>query len=141
MTFIAIFAISGLSVLTLLAAKSLERKRKKQLFVLSLISKGDMHIREFYHITLRAYSEGKEKTRFFLTKQLPMHSKNLVNKSVVFVNEKRAEYMNRMRDSRLIKKPKGISEFFKNMSEVEKGGGEINDVFEAGSQEEKKELK
>ena len=140
MTLIAIFAISGLSVLTLLVAKSIERKRKKPLFILSLISKGDIRIREIYHKTLSAYSEGKERAAFFSTKQLPMHSKNLVNKVVVFVKEKRAEYINRMRDSRLIKKPDGISEFFKNMSEVEKGG-EINDVFETGSQDEKKELK
>lgn len=141
MTLTAIFAISGLSVLTLLAAKSIERRRKKPLFILSAISRGDMRIRELYHRVVRTYSEGKERMLFLLTKQFPMHSKNLLNKSAIFVKEKRAEYMDRMRDSRLLKKPEGISEFFKNMSEVEKGGGEINDVFETSSQDEKKEVK
>lgn len=140
MTLIAIFAISGLSLATLLVAKSLERRRKRPLFILSLISKGDMRTRELYHKLVHAYYDGKEKAGFLITKQLPMRLKNFANKSATFIETKRAEYLNRMRDSRLIKKQEGISEFFKNMSEVEKGGGEINDVFES-SQEEQKEVK
>ncbi len=141
MTLIAIFAISGLSILVLLTAKSIEKRRKKSLFILSAISKGDIRVRELWHKALDTYSSGKERALFLLTKQVPMRSKNFINKSVAFINERRAEYMGRMRDSRLIKKPDGISEFFKSMSEVEKGGGEINDYLEDSSQEDKKELK
>jgi len=51
-----------------------------------------------------------------------------------FLKERREQYVNIMRDSRLLKKSDGISEFFKNMSDVEKGNGEIHDTFESGSQ-------
>ncbi|PIP61822.1 hypothetical protein COW99_01980, partial [Candidatus Roizmanbacteria bacterium CG22_combo_CG10-13_8_21_14_all_38_20] len=34
-----------------------------------------------------------------------------------------------MRDAKLLKKSDGISEFFKNISDIEKGQGEINEAF------------
>ena len=66
-----------------------------------------------------------------------MHSKNSSNKLLSYLAEKKEKYINNMRDSRLLKKSDGISEFFKNMSSIEKGNGEIHDTYEDGSQEEK----
>lgn len=141
MTLIAIFTVSGLAILTLLSAKSLERKRRRPFFILSAISKGDIRVRELYHKMVHMYSDGKEKTLFFIQKQIPIRSKNFLNKFITFIKEKREYYVGNMRDARLLKKPEGISEFFKNMSDIEKGNGEINDVYVDGSQDEKKELK
>ncbi|MEX2013579.1 MAG: hypothetical protein WD897_01545 [Parcubacteria group bacterium] len=141
MTSIAIFIISGLAIVLFVAAKKWENKRKELSFVLNVISKGDKHTREFYQRAVRFYSEGKEKISFFFKKQIPIHSKNSLNKAVAFLKAKREQYIVSMRDSRLLKKPDGISEFFKNMSDVEKGNGEIHDVYEDGSQDKKKKVK
>ena len=138
MTSIAIFIISGLAIVLFVTAKKWEDKRKELSFVLNVISKGDKHTREFYHRAVRFYSEGKEKIFFFFKKQIPIHSKNSLNKALAFLKAKREQYAVSMRDSRLLKKPDGISEFFKNMSNVEKGNGEIHSVYEDGSQDKKK---
>lgn len=140
MTSIAIFILSGTIIVLLPVAKRLEEKRKKPFFVLDAISRGDIHIRELYHKTIRLYSEWKEKVLFFLKKQMPMHSRNFLNKLLFFLKEKKGQYINNMRDSRLLKKPDGISEFFKSISDVEKGNGEINDVYKDDFQDDKKEL-
>jgi len=134
MIIISIFTISGLSIVTLVVAKMLEEKHKKSFFISKAISKGDTHIREFHHRAVRLYSEGKEKMMFIYNRQIPIHSKNSLNKMTSFLKERREQYVNNMRDSRLLKKSDGISEFFKNMSDVEKGNGEIHDTFESGSQ-------
>ena len=141
MTTIAIFTFSGLAILTLTVAKKLEEKRKKQFFILKAISKGDIHIRELYHKAVHFYSEGKEQVSFFFKRQIPIHSRNFLNKSISFLKEKRGQYIGNMRNSRLLKKSDGISEFFKNMSNVEKGNGEINDVFEDSSQNTEEKVK
>lgn len=138
---ISIFTISGLSIIMLLTAKKLEEKRQKPFFISNAISRGDIYIREFYHRAVRFYSEGKEKASFFFKRQIPIHSKNSLNKLLSLLREKRGQYIGNMRDSRLLKKSDGISEFFKNMSNVEKGNGEINDVYEDNSQGDKKGLK
>ncbi len=137
---ITVFGISGLVIVILMTAKRLEEKRRKSFFILNMISKGDIHTRELYHKAVRLYSEGKEKTSFLLKRRVPIHAKNSMNKLLSFLKEKREQYVSNMRDSRLLKKPDGISEFFKNMSNIEKGNGEINDIFGNGSQEDKKEL-
>ena len=111
------------------------------IFILRAISKGDAHIRDFHHKTALFYLDGKEKTSFILNRQIPIHSKNLSNKLVSFLKEKRERYTNNMRDSRLLRKSDGMSEFFKNMSDLEKGNGEINDVYENGSQNVEEEVK
>ncbi len=141
MTLIAIFTVSGLAILTLVSAKSLERKRRKPFLILTLISRGDIHVRALYHKAVHLYSDSKEKTWFLLKKQVPKHSRNSLNKLLSFIREKREQYVGKMRDSRLLKKPDGMSEFFKSMSDVEKGNGEINDVYVDSSQDGKKELK
>ena len=131
---IALFALSGLIILFLPITKALELKQKKTFFIFNLISKGDIYAREFYHQGVHFYSEGKEQILFFFQRQVPIHAKNSLNKLSAFVSEKREQYFINMRNSRLLKKPDGISEFFKNMSEIEKGNGEINDVYEDQSQ-------
>ncbi|MDP2642020.1 MAG: hypothetical protein Q8P21_01880 [bacterium] len=151
MTSVAIFTISGLAIVMLIAAKKLEEKQKRPLFISNMISKGDIRIRDFYHRAIHLYSEGKEKVLFFFKKQISMHSRNSLNKLVSFLKERRRHYISNIRNSRLLKKPDGMSEFFKNMSDIEKGNGEINDVYEdtspndrsvgRGSQDDKKEVR
>ncbi|MDO8569747.1 MAG: hypothetical protein Q7R89_03180 [bacterium] len=133
MTSIAIFSISGLAIILLVATKRLELKRKQDFFVLGVISKGNIHIRKFYHRVVHFYSEGKEQTLFIFKKQIPKHFKNSLNKLLTLLKKKREQYVVSMRGSRLLKKSDGISEFFKNMSDVEKGNGEIHDVYEDAS--------
>ena len=140
MTSIVIFAISGLAIVSLVTTKSLSERRKRPFFILNLISKGDLSIREFYHRTVRFYFEGKKWSAFFIKRQVPIHSKNSFNKFVIFLKDKKTQYLGDMRDSRLLKKSDGISEFFKNMSSIEKGNGVIHDDLETGSQEAEKEL-
>ena len=138
MTFIAIFSLSGLAIVLLLITKKREEKYKKDFLILTLISKGNIHIRQIYHRVVRLYSEGKEQISFLIHKQLPIYYKKSLNRSVIFLKKKREQYVVSMRDSRLLKKPDGISEFFKNMSNIEKGNGEIHDVYEDSSQDNKK---
>ncbi len=139
---IIIFNISGLAILILIVAKKIEEKRKKPIFISNLISRGDIHIRRLYHVVVHLYSEGKEKVLFFLKKQIRMHSKNSLNKTISFLEERRGRYINNMRDSRLLRrKTDGISEFFKNISNVEKGNGVIHDGLEDGSQSAEESVK
>jgi len=140
MTSIVIFTISGMIVFLLPLAKRLESKQGKSFLIFRLISKGDFYVREIYHWMMHLYFEGKERSSFLIKRQIPLHSKNFSNKLTVYLREKRIQYFNNMRDSRLLKKSDGISEFFKNMSNLEKGNGEINDVYYDGSQNSKKEL-
>ena len=122
-----IFIISGFSIILLIVSKKLEEKRQRPLFILKAISKSDIYMRDFYRQALHWYSDSKEKLVFLINKRVPMHSRNLLNKQISLLKEKRDRYIGNMRDSRLLKKSDGISEFFKNMSSVEKGNGEIND--------------
>ena len=125
-----LFAFSGAVLVTLTLAKRIEEKRKKSFFILRAISRGDERMRELHHQSVRFYSLGKEKTAFFVKKQLPMRSRNSLNKSLTTLREQAERFENLIRDSKLLRKSDGISEFFKNMSTVEKGNGEINDVYE-----------
>ena len=79
-------------------------------------------------------SETKEKIHLIINKKIKLHSKNTFNKLVAYLGEKREQYETNMRNSRLLKKSDGISEFFKSMSEVEKGNGTIEETFEDSSQ-------
>lgn len=127
MLLIYLFILSGLVLAMLLVAKRVEEKKRKTVFVLKLISKGDERVRELHHEAVHFYSLGKEKAQFFIQKQLPRYSKSSLNKVLARVEENLEKYLLSLRDSRLLKKSDGISEFFKTMSEVEKGGGEINE--------------
>lgn len=138
---ISIFVISGLFIIALIATKKWEERRDGSFFILRAISRGDTHIRELHHSTAHLYANGKEKLIFFCNRQIPIHSKNLFNKLNSFLGEKRDQFANNMRDSRLLKKSDGISEFFKNISDVEKGNGQIHDIYEEGSQIAEEEVK
>ena len=130
MALIIIFNISGLALILLLINKKLEERYKKTLFISKLISKGDTHARRLYHLAVHSYSEGKERILFFINKQIPLHSRNSLNKTFSFLEDRRKQYLDNLRDSKLLKKSDGISEFFKNMSDLEKGNGEIHDDFD-----------
>jgi len=126
-----VFLLSGLALVVLVGAKYLEERRGERILVLNLISKGDLHVRNLSHRAAHEYTELREKAEFFVKKQLPMYSKSLLNKSQTLVQEKSAKYLELIRDSKLLKKSDGISEFFKNVSKVERGNGEIDGYSEA----------
>ena len=115
-----IFYISGACIALLILAKVLESKRRKSFFFLRLISKGDERFRDISVQATHAYSEYKEKGEFFLSKQLPLHTKNFVNKSETLAKEKFEKYLGDIRNSRFLQpKNEGISDFFKNMKVLE----------------------
>jgi hypothetical protein len=120
-----VFIVSGACILLLLLAKMWEMKHKKPFFLLGFISNGDHHIRNWSQVSVHAYSELKEDASFFVKKQIPLHSKNILNKTEVLIKEKTEKLMGDMRNARLLKsKNEGISEFFKNVSEMEKENAE-----------------
>jgi hypothetical protein len=99
-----------------------ELKHKRSIFPLSFISKSDHRIKEITHLATGRYSEFKEKGEFMLKKQLPLHSKNLLNKTKTLINEKVEKHLGDIRNTRLLgNKKDGISEFFKNLSDKENG--------------------
>lgn len=124
-----LFTLSGVAIVTLTIAKRIEEKRKKDFFILNAISRGDIHLRKLHHKILNYYSEGKEKLFFLAKKQVPMRAKSLLNRSVTLLKETAEKHIGNARNSRLLKKSDGISEFFKNISSVEKGIGEINESY------------
>lgn len=114
-------------VILLISAKVWEEKNRKSFFLLRAISKGDEHIRDLSIKSAHQYADLKEKSKFVVGKQLPLHSKNFLNKSAIFLQEKSTKYFGDIRNSRLLGgKNEGISEFLKDISQMEKGG-EIND--------------
>ncbi|MCR4279609.1 MAG: hypothetical protein NUV78_02630 [Candidatus Zambryskibacteria bacterium] len=134
MVLIYLFILSGIVLMTMAVAKRLEEKRRTKVFLFKLISRGDSLAREFHHEAVNFYSASKEKTDFFIKKQLPMHSKSSLNKIISKVEEKMERHIDNLRDSRLLKKSDGISEFFKNISTVEKGVGELRgDIYNGES--------
>ncbi|MBI2086611.1 MAG: hypothetical protein HYT69_00315 [Candidatus Zambryskibacteria bacterium] len=130
-----LFTFSGLVLATLFVSKRLEERKKTSVFFLKLISRGDERIRNYHHKVLRLYSEGKELTAFWIKKQLPMRAKNFWNKFIAYIKEISEKYAGNMRNARLLKKSEGISEFFKNISDIEKGNGELHDVYEERAEE------
>jgi hypothetical protein len=125
-TFI-LFAASGVAIITITAAKRVEERKRTTVFILRLISLGDARMRTLHHEALRHYSYSKEKGGFWVKKQLPLKLKSFWNRFQAYVEEKATGYLGDMRGSRLLKRSDGISEFFKSISEVEKGAGEINE--------------
>lgn len=56
-----------------------------------------------------------------MKKQLPLHTRNFMNKSEAVIKEKSQKYLGDIRNTKLLRpKNEGISEFFKTMSEMEK---------------------
>ncbi len=130
MTLTIIFALSGIGLIILILVKMKTLQTKKPDLLLGLISLGDHRVRNVYQKTTHHYSEVKEKGIVLVTKQLPMHSKNILNKAEILVKEKSEKYLGNIRNSRLLNnKKKGLSEFFKNLSDKENGdsqnGGDL----------------
>ena len=116
-----------------------ENKRRRPFVLFQLISKGDENFRGLSHNATNLYSEWREKGEFFVKKQIPLHTKNLINKTEDFAKEKAERYLGNIRNTRLLKdKNAGISEFFKNLDIMEKENAEaeesLNPTPEAGSQ-------
>lgn len=132
----SLFILSGAALITLALAKRYEEKKRKSIFILKAISKGDERARDSLVRLLHFYSIGKEKAEIFIKKQLPLRTKNWRYKSISYLKENAAKYLGDMRNSKLIKRSDGISEFFKNISEIEKGNGEINEVYTEPTVEE-----
>lgn len=125
----ALFAFSGVAIIALTLSKRFEERQreKKGVFILKLISRTDEHVRHFHHEALLYYTHGKDKFAFWFKKQMPLKAKSLANKSVSYLQEKTVKHLGNIRNSRHIKKSDGISEFFKNISDIEKGNGELHD--------------
>lgn len=131
-----LFTVSGVGIVAITLAKRRESRKKTSAFILRLISLGDERLRSLHHASLRQYSHGKEKFGFWFKKQLPLKAKSLWNRLLAYIRGKGTQYLGDMRGSRLLKRSDGISEFFKNISEIEKGGGEINDTFHSIAEED-----
>ena len=128
---ITLFAFSGAVLVILTTAKIVEGKRRKTFFVLKAISRGDKRLRELKEKALHSYSQSKERTAISLKKQLPLRVRSMWNKTLIWSKDSAQKLIGDLRDSRLLKKrTDGMSEFFKNISDLEKGNGEINDVYE-----------
>jgi len=117
----SIFILSGTGIVALLAAKKFKTN-----FFLKIISRWDDHARAVRHEILHFYAEGKHKLSFILRKQAPLKIKWYLNRCLSFVKERSEKYLD-SRNSRELKRPENISEFFKNIAEIEKGNGKIYD--------------
>lgn len=117
---IIIFYFSGAVIVLLLLAKVLESKREKPFLFLSVISKGDIHFRKLSHNVTNNYYELKEKTIFFIEKQLPLRYKSFINKIKAFINKYTEKYLGDFRNTHYINsKNESISEFFKSISHLD----------------------
>ncbi len=124
-----LFGISGVAIATLTVAKRIELRKRRTLPLLKAVSRSDEHLRSFYHSILKWYSGGKHKLIFLIKKQLPLRIKNQVNRVLCYLRDLGGKYFGNIRNSRAIRREGDISEFFKNIKEVEKGSGEIHDTL------------
>ena len=127
----SLFVLSGAIIATLAVSKRIEEKKKRTPIVLRAVSKGDERVREMHHELLHQYSRVKDKSAFWVKKQLPLKMKSTLNKLRAYVRERSEAYLGDVRGTRLLNRPDGISEFFKSISELEKGTGEINETLPA----------
>lgn len=137
MFFNIIFILSGLVMVSLVIAKILEEKSKGKPALLRLVSLGDERVRkvtvEFAHL----YADWREKINIYLTNQLPLRTKNLLNKVTTVVKEKFVEHVGDIRGSKFLKKSDGISEYFKNISEKESEGRIDDEIGNSGEGSQK----
>jgi hypothetical protein len=135
------FAVSGTAILVFLLTKVIEKRSEKTFFLSRWISNGDTHMRNLSHRFTHFYSEFKERSQFLFQKQIPMHTKKTWNKISTKIEETVSENLVKMRGIKSMgSNQQDISEFFKSISDSEKTNGEINHIFEEGSQIEEKEL-
>jgi hypothetical protein len=127
-----IFVISGAMLMVLTLAKLWEIRRRKQVLVLALISRGDERVRHLSHDITQTYSVWRSKAEFFLNKQLPLHTKNFIQKTNAAVKENVTKYTGDIRGSRFLRKSEGLSEFFQNLAEKEEG--RIDETLDTASE-------
>ncbi|MHB1330535.1 MAG: hypothetical protein ACYCY6_01020 [Minisyncoccota bacterium] len=116
------FITSGIIIAALIMAKMIEDKIKRKPLLLRLVSLGDERVRVFTHELAHKYSDMREKVHFAIHKQIPLHSKNLLNKTKTALGEKFVEYIGDVRGSKFLSKSDGISEFLRSISEKENDG-------------------
>ena len=136
MTLNIIFLISGLVITALIGTKIIEGRRKSKPLFLRMVSLGDERVRVASHKFAHKYSETKEKLNFFFVKQLPLHTKNSINKISTLIKEKTEKHIGNIRGSKFLKKSDGISEYFKSISEKENGGRIDHDIENTKSTED-----
>ncbi len=123
------FVISGLIIVALVGAKMIEDSKKRKPLFLKLVSLGDERVRNATLDFAHKYSEWKERGHIYLTNQLPLRSKNLLNKVTALLKERLQRHVGDIRGSKFLKKKDGLSEYFKNISEKQ-GEGRIDEVLE-----------
>lgn len=129
-----VFILAGVALIAMTVAKRFEMRdsESRKILILRLISKGDERVRNLYHEGLRFYSDGKLKAVFFMKKQLPARAKIYATKNLSWIRARFEARFGDMRNSRLIKREEGgVSEFFKNISEIEKKTGELHEEIYA----------
>lgn len=134
MSLAILFYLSGVIIALLLFAKKVEVERKRTFILLRAISRGDERVRELSHRSTHLYSEGKEKLIFFLTKQLPLKTKSILNRAGAQASVLSGIYMEKIRGiKRLRSTDQGISEFFRSLADKE-AVQESGEGIEKGSQ-------
>lgn len=125
-----LFAFSGTVIVILTLAKYVEVRNKKTFFVLKAISRGDERLRKAHESAFNRYLDNKDKAALFIKKQLPLKARSVWNRSLVWGKESAQKLIGDLRDSRLLgKRSEGLSEFFKNISDIEKGNGTIEEPY------------
>lgn len=116
------FAVSGILIAIVLAAKVIEIKTNRKTLVLRLISLGDERMRELSHRVADEYSHYKGRMDVALRHQLPLRARNFYYKTLSAVKEETQKRLGDIRGSKFLKKSDGISEFLKNLEEKDEEG-------------------
>jgi len=136
------FIVSGVIIVILIVAKVYEEKTRKSFFLLNLISKGDARFRDFSQNSAHLYADIKERATFFIKRQVPLHTRNMTNKTVALIQEKGKKYATDIKEGKIFgKKNGGISEFLKDISEMEKDNEILAQSEEEGSQNDESQVK
>jgi hypothetical protein len=117
-----IFVISLLGIAVLIFSKMIEEKSKSKPLFLRLVSLGDERVRNATVGFAHMYSDWRERGHLYLTNQLPLQTKNLMNKASLMIKEKLEKHVGDIRGSKFLKKSDGLSEYLKSISEKENEG-------------------
>lgn len=125
------FALSGLGIAALFAAKRVELRYGRTFLLIRMISRGDERVREWGHGLTALYAREKERAVFLFQKQLPLKARSHWNKLSALARKLGEEYLERIRDAKMLHgKRSGMSEFLGKLNEVEKGNGKIDEPWE-----------
>src|ERR1035437_8020225 len=95
-----IFILSGVAIVVIVSAKWWELRKHESVWVLRMISKGDESFKILSHNATHLYSVYREKLEFLIKKQVPLHSKNIVNKTSSLVKQKLVEIKGDIRNTK-----------------------------------------